>query len=420
MLRTKANNFYVRSGLFSLLSITGAAFNYALYPVLVRILNKQEFGDFAAITALSNQILGILLAFNIISIYLVKSMEEHAARRHAQNIQRLLIWVFVFAAIALLLLSPLLYSILRIQDFGSFFLLSALLIIAVPGVIWTGYLQGHKELIRIGISSLSASIGKFVLAVILAALFGVIGGVWGVLGGTVLGLLVLMVVPGVKLPTLRSFFHKSSAQEKRFLLSIRNYIVISVLVVGSLSFLQNFDIILAKALFEPNIAGTYSGISILSNALYFVAFLLIWIILPEIELGNAANNRRILGTAYKLLVAAGVVVVILEVLGQTFLTKILLGPEFAGQGVVLIFASLYQLTLVGVTLHAYYLLVNKKMRAGILGLTILLSSVMLPVTLSKTPLQMIAYLWLSLIASWAFYGLITQVIDRYKHVEQIS
>jgi O-antigen/teichoic acid export membrane protein len=411
MLRVKLNDFYMRSGLFGLLSLGGAFFNYALYPVLVRILDTQQFGDFAAITAISNQILGILFAFNIISIYLVKGMEEGTAKHHAQNIQRLLIWFFLTLTAAILIFSPFLKTVLRVEEISSFFLLSALLVIAVPGNIWNGYLQGHKELVRIGISALAASIGKFVFSTLLAALFGVLGGIWGIIGGAILGLLVLHFLQGVTLPTLRSFFHKTSRADREFLLALKSYVLICIFVVGTLSFLQNFDIILAKALFDRETAGIYSGVSVLSNALYFMSFLLIWIILPEIQLNNHANNKRILATGYKLLVGGGLAVLTVEIIGKDYIAKLLLGPEFSNQGMLLVVASLYQLTLVGIALYAFYLLVCKKARAGLLACLALVCSIILPNLFGNSPLSMVTSLWLGLLAALLFYFALIKIHD---------
>ncbi|MEK7059520.1 MAG: hypothetical protein AAB971_02060 [Patescibacteria group bacterium] len=409
MQASKLSNFYVRSGLFGVLSLTGALFNYALYPVLVRILSAKEFGDFAVIVAISNQILGILLAFNIISIYLVKTHEEDKARSHAQVIQKFLIWLFMIATAGILLISPYLHNLLRIEDVSSFAILALILLTAIPGIIWTGYLQGNKELIRVGGFNLSAAIGKLIFATILAVIFGSNGGLLGILCGTLVGLLVLRLLPGVKLPSLSSLFTRSDAEEKRFVLRLKNYIMMCLFVVGVLSFLQNYDIILAKALFNPTQAGVYSGISILSNALYYICFLLIWIILPEIKLGDRKNNLRLLATGYKLLAALTVAALTVEIVFKGWLARLLLGPGFADQGNLLIFATLYQLTLVAITLYAYYLLVNRQRRGALLVVAILACSLSLPSLFVSTPLAMIKLLWLSLLAGFGIYWLLLQL-----------
>lgn len=409
----KSKDFYVRSGLFSILSLAGALFNYALYPVLVRVLDSNSFGDFAAITALSNQIIGALSAFNIISIYLVKSQTERLARQYAQTIQKQLILFFLSVTALLLITSSYLHTLLKVQHTESFLLLAVILVLAVPSIVWVGYLQGNKELVRIGVYSLGASVAKFGLAIGLAIGFGTLGAIWGILGGAAAGLLILWALPGVQLPSIAAFFKKSNVDEKRFVRGLRGYIVECLLVVGALSFLQNYDILLAKALFDPGTAGLYSGVSILSNALYYVAFLLIWIMLPEINIGDRSNNRRVLLTAYKLLAMMGLLILAVEFIARDFLAQLLLGPSFSDQGMVLIVASLFQLSLVGVTLYAYYLLLNRKRRGTILGISVFIACVSLPALTAQTPLQMISYLWAALLAGLFVYLLLSKTYSLW-------
>lgn len=399
----KLSNFYVRSSLFGILSLTGALFNYALYPLLVRILSAKEFGDFAVIVAISNQILGILLAFNIISIYLVKAHNEETARSHTQVIQKFLIWLFVGATVAMLIASPYLHSLFRVQDVSSFLILALILLTAIPGIIWTGYLQGNKELVRVGGFNLSAALGKLIFATFLAVTFGSNGGLLGILCGTLIGLLVLWLIPGIKLPSLSSIFIKTSIEEQSFIHALKKYILMCLFVVGVLSFLQNYDILLAKALFSPTQAGVYSGISILSNALYYVCFLLIWIILPEIKIGDRANNLRLLATGYKLLAILTALALFIEIIFKGLIARLLLGDSFANQGNLLIFATLYQLTLVAITLYCYYLLVNRQRRGAVLAAIVLASCAVLPLLSVSTPLAMIKQLWASLLIGCGVY-----------------
>lgn len=412
MANLKSSNFYVRSGLFSALSLAGAVLSYALYPALTRILSAGQFGDFAVIVAFSNQLLGLMLAFNVISIYLVKSQSEAKARSHAQIIQKSLILLFLAATVVLLIASPYLNHLLKIEHAGYFIILGLILLTSVPGVIWTGYLQGNKELVRVGSFNAAAGAGKLVFGMLLAAAFGTAGGLLGILAGTFVGLLIVRFTPGVALPALKSIFAKSDPDEKRFLLGMKKYFIECLLVVGALSFLQNYDISLAKILFGPVEAGLYSGISVLSNALYFLGFLLIWIVLPEIEIGNNAVNRRVLGTAYKLLALLTAGALVVEIILKKHLAQLLLGHGFAGKGDLLIYATLYQLTLVGLALYAFYLLVTRQRRAALLAAASLGSCLVIPAVYADTPLQMIRLLWLSLLAGFAVYWIAVRLFVR--------
>jgi len=403
MLADRFSNFYLRSGIFGVLSLIGALFNYALYPVLARLLNTGDFGDFTAILALSNQILAILLAFNVISIYLVKHNNEQTARKKAQVIQKLLVWFFIGATLLVAILSPFIRSHLKIHDPMAFVLLALILIIAVPTVVWTGYLQGHRRLVQVGLYAFSAALFKFILAIVLGSSFGTVGALWGVLLGTLAALLVLQLCAGIKLPSLGSVLSPLKKDEKIILKTLVFYVSASILVVGGLGFLQNIDITFAKGLFDSQTAGVYSGISILSNAVYYVAFLLIWIILPEIDLRNKTVNRRVLGTAYKLLGLLAAGALIIEVVFRNVITKKLLGAAFANQGQILIYATLFQISLVAVTLYALYLLILRSLRSLILSLSVILCCVVLPWLFGDTPRHMILSLWLAVLLGSGLY-----------------
>lgn len=418
MPKLRLSNFYISSGLFTVLSLAGAVLNYSLYPILARILPPSSFGDFTAIMALSNQILAILLAFNITSIYLVKHNSEKEAQEKAQVIQKVLVWIFIAATLLVLLLSPFLNTKLKIGSPITFLILAAMLVTTIPAVIWTGYLQGHKRLVQVGVYAFSGALFKLIFAALFGALWGVVAALWGVLVGTVMAIFLLWLIAGVKLPKISSVLSPLTEVQKKFLRRLSNYVLQAILVVGGLGFLQNVDILFAKSFFNTDIAGVYSGVSILSNAIYYVAFLLVWIILPEIEPKNKIINKRVLNSAYKLLFLLAALTIITEFIFKDIITKILLGPEFAAQGQILIFATLYQISLVAVTLYAFYLLVLRSSRSLMLALAVIIPSVTFPWFLGDTPKNMIISLWASVLLGVFVYFIINIAMGSRRDYEQ--
>jgi len=399
------SSFYFRSSIFVVLSVFAATLNYILYPILTRVLTPSEFGDFAAVVALSNQVAGVLLAFNLISIYLVKFNSETEAREKAQVVQKVLIWLFLFLTALLFLTAPLTRSLLNLSSTQSIIVMSLIQLSAVPAVIWTGYLQGHKQLAQVGIYNVMAALGKLVFATLLASIGGALGGVWGLLFGAVIGLITLRLVANRKLPNLGGTLKTLSANERTFLSSLRTYIVGSIFVVGIFGILQNFDITLAKALFSPEEAGVYGGISILSNSLYYLSFLLVWVVLPEIMPDDSQNNRRVLTTSYKLIALLAVTVICSEILLRDQLTGFLLGSDFTNQGTILIYASIFQLSLVACALYAFYLLVMRRKRAVLFAASIASFTITLPILFAQTTQQMIQYM-----ASGVFLGVALYIL----------
>ena len=401
---SKTRSFYVRSITFFVLSILGAFISYLIYPVLARLLSLSQFGDYVTIIGISNQALGILLAFSVLSIALVKQYGEKEANVKARVIQKVLLWLFMALSVVLLILSPLLQQLLNIQYGASFIALAAIMLLSVPMNIWTGFLQGNKEQIRVGLFAVGSALVKFVLIIMFAQLYGTLGGLFGFALGTLLGLALLYWLPGKEVPSLRSVFTKLHKSEKLFLRDNKWYMLQAVFVVGSLVFLQNYDLIRVKALFDPASAGIYSGISVFSNALYFVVFLLIWILLPEFSVHNPTNNRRVLRTAY--IVIAGLILCVLFG-GIAFANKLLpllLGQSFAGQSTTLIVASLYQISLVSVALYAFYLLVLRKKRSTLLSGSVLASCLITAFIQTSSPLRLISLLLIAVISGVLLYA----------------
>lgn len=418
MSSSKFSNFYIKSGLFFGLSLSGAVLNYALYIALARVLSVRDFGDFAVIIAISNQVLGVLLALNLASIYLVKTNKEAEARRQLQIIQKVLVWVFLGLIILISLASPLLADWLKIAEPVSFIVLALMLLATIPSIIWTGYLQGHKKLIDVGIYNLSSSSFKFVLAIILGAAGGVVGGVMGVLLGVVFGLITLKLFTRIEMPSIASVFTKLTSLERQAIRDLRPYIIGAIFVVGLLSILQNIDITYAKILFSPEIAGLYSGVSVISYAIYYVSLMLVWIILPEISANNPSHNKRLLVTSYKILVALAAGIVLTITVFKDTLVPLLLGDAFKAQADILIYASLYQISLVCVTLYAYYLLVLRNKQAYLLGACIVLPAALLPWIRGDTPKDMIVSLWLSILMGMVLYFIISTVTKSVRSNEQ--
>jgi O-antigen/teichoic acid export membrane protein len=419
MRRLKFDNFYFRSSLYTILSLGASALNYLLYPALTRVLSPREFGDFAAIMAISAQIMAILLTFNLTSIYLVKKYPEDEAREKVQVIQNVLIWLFLGATLLLLFAAPLVKERLHLADPLAFGILALFLLVAVPTTIWVGYLQGHNQILKVGVSAVAAALAKLAFALLLASLWGMSGALWGVLIGGALGVVVVRLIAGMRLPSLRSSVSYLSKTQGTFLGGILGYVVWSAIVVGALGVLQNIDIVYAKALFSPTVAGVYSGISVLSNALYFVSFVLIWIVLPALTMENPRHNRRLLRTAYALLGVMAAGAVLGEFLLRGMLPTFLLGNAFGGQGNVLIIASLYQVTLVGATLYGYYLLVLRRKRALLLAGCVFLPIVAAPVLFPPSTTEaLITTLLLALLLGWTLYGIIRGVWGAMSHTRE--
>jgi hypothetical protein len=149
--------------------------------------------------------------------------------------------------------------------------------------------------------------------------------------------------------------------------------------------------------------------------------LLIWILLPEVAIDNPSHNRRLLRTSYSLLLLIAAGTILAEFALRPYLTRLLLGNAFSGQGTILILASLFQLLLVGATLYAFYLLVLRRRRALLLAVCIFLPTVVTPALFKpSSTYMMIAALLLGLLLGWAIYGIINGVRGALSNASEKS
>lgn len=414
MLSDKFSNFYIKSSLYFVLSLTGATLNYLLYIFLARILSVRDFGDFVAIVAISNQVIGFLLALNLTSIYLVKNNPANA-KYIVQVIQKVLIWFFLGLTVAIGLLWNHIAGWLKIEDPASFVILVLILLAAVPSVIWTGYLQGYRKLLDIGVYNFSSSAFKFLFSVALAAAGGVIGGLVGVFLGTTLGLITLKLISRINLPALGTVFTRLTPVERKTVRGLRSYILGSIIIVGLLSMMQNIDIIYAKIMFDPEVAGIYSGLGVISYLIYYVGLALVWIVLSEISVDNPSHNRRLLTNSYKIFASMAVVATIFVIAFKDQIVGLLLGENFVLQSNILIYTLLYQVSLISVTLYVFYLFVLRSVRAPLIGVSVITPALLLPWIFGDNPKKMILSLWCSTLLG-VFVYLIINTVLRYKRV----
>jgi O-antigen/teichoic acid export membrane protein len=349
------------NGLFAVFSIIGSALSYLLYPVLAKIITPTQFGDVSVVIALAGQIGGLLLAFNVVSIYIVNTHEKDHALKLTETIQKIVIQVLLAATILVMLVSPWLMHLLKINSVGTILGLGFLLLLNVPAVVWTGFLQGHNELARIGVYNIAVAAAKLTFAVCLClAGFGPPGAIVGILLGQLLGLCVIRIVPGTLLPSVRGASSRVKADEVAIVRPLAGYVSESLIVVGVFSVLFAIDIVLAKAFLPPNLAGLYAGVAALGRIIFFGASILTWILLANLTTHDLAKSRAALRHYLSLIAGLGALGVAGFWLWGRIIVSISLGHAYVALSPQLWLAGLNQL--VASLLYAYtlYLLVLRR------------------------------------------------------------
>jgi O-antigen/teichoic acid export membrane protein len=351
----------------------GAILGYLVYPILTRILTPSVFSEFAIQITLISQASALFATLNVLALHIVKSYPSSKHQQGVEAVQKFFLWFFAALCVLFLLSSPVIQKVLNINDGSLLFLSVGILIISVPIILWTGYLQGNKEIVRVGIYSFTAGFFKLIMSVLGGIYFGVFGALLGILIGTILGAVALTIYPGIDLPSLKSIFNKFNKSEVFFIKNILKYSIIILIVVGILSIMQNIGIIFAKMKFSAEDAGYFSAVSIVSNSLFYIISLLTWIILPHIDVGQNNKNKKLIIKSFLLTLLFSFFILLIEFLYANFIILLILGERFQNDSIILVSSSMYQIMIAFLCLYSFYALIIKKREVILLSIFIFLS-----------------------------------------------
>jgi O-antigen/teichoic acid export membrane protein len=421
MKTNKFSNFYIKSAIFGIFSIGAAFLNYLAYPVLTRVLNALEFGEFAVVISISSQILSVLLAFNILSIYTVKNYPDRHTEEILDSIQKVLLWVFLVFGFLVLITSPIITKILKLDNFLSIITILTIIICSVPITVWTGYLQGKRKTAQVGIANFFSSFIKLIAVSLFGILFGLSGSLLGFICASLLSVIIYALLAKTKLPRLTTILKKFDSNQKSALRGMQKQIVFTIVAVLSIGILQNIDIIFTKALFDATEAGRYSSIGLFSNTVYYLGFILIWIILPEIETLKPKHNLRLLRKAALSLCGIIILALTFNILLGKELINLIFGSTFINLQSVLSFSIIYQGSLALITLIIYYLLITSKFKtASLFALATLLTNLfqilLSPESIKILVIRMsISTLLIAILISIIGYRILTESIENEKN-----
>lgn len=259
-----------------------------MYPLLARILGRDDFTDTNVALALVSQITSMMSAVVALAIsetlYNPKKKGEAVTFLQAQvtRLYGVVMLIFIVA-------SPLIFSLVRLPM--SFIIpLSAVLFFTVPIAIISGYFNGKSMLSKLGAVGMIVASSQFVLAII----FGYVSksgnlSILGMaLGQAVAIYICYRIFKDERLPKIRDSlapgkFASTTSQS-------HSAIVVASLTILSLNILQIADLLLinAKGIEQQ----MYSDISIVSRVVFFGASMFIWVFLSKIRLNDSKSNAN--------------------------------------------------------------------------------------------------------------------------------
>lgn len=365
------DSFYRKGIIFTALSLLAAGVNYLLYPIISHVLEVGVFGEFTALLAIATQVGGILLAFNVISIYLVSQYGDKKSKEYLASIQKSIIIFFLIITLLCIFIFPVIGGILKISSITDMLILLFIILSFIPASIWSGYFQGNGELIKVGLFSLFASISKLLLSILGAYTLGLTGALLGVLLGTGLGLILFWFLPGGKPPVSKSFI--ISKVDTKLIRKFYLLILRSIFAMALLSIIQIFDLLSIRALFSPTEAGQYAGLSTLSRIIYYAGFIIVWVLLPEFAKANNNQKNRLIIKSYSLYLTMTIIAGSLTYFIGENTVAYIMGSKYIINNELVTWSVLFQSAVLFVTFQTFVLMVlNRKVLiklfTGLLGL----------------------------------------------------
>jgi O-antigen/teichoic acid export membrane protein len=344
----RSDSLLRHNAVFFLGSLFVAGLNYAYHPILSRMLGVEQFGEVTVIFSLTAQIGVLLSVFTMIATHLTSNHEHREGRNVLEDVYAI---VFLFQIFALLLLvdfSGQLSTTLQFTSSLPFVFLALMTYIALPYSLMTASLQGEKQFTKLTFGALIQATGKLSLSA-LFVFFGL--GVLGAMGGLIAAqLLALYYFTRKGNRRLRMFPRVLPTFDSALVRELR-YGVLVFIATTTVALLYTFDTVVVKYFFSPEIAGQYSGVSIIARILFFATASISAVLLPSVTLSQSSKtNMRILGKSAILVMligGAGLIIMTLipaQVIGALLGEKYLpLAPLLPAVALVMFLASLINL-----------------------------------------------------------------------------
>lgn len=348
--------------IFIVLSGLASVFNYAVYPILARLLDANEFVQIAVALALFTQISSFMLSIVALTIGLSKQEGEKKSKETVEKLQAILTHLFVVLIICFLATSPL---FLKRIDLPAPLLvpICIMLGLSISMSIISGYLNGKQKLVKLGIA-IALSSGLQLLFSVLIAVITKSGA--ATLNAMAFGSFMAIVLTywfyrSEKLPQLSSIFsHGISLYQAKSVRSLVTFTISSAVATLIMNLLLIADLLLVSG--RQVDTKLYTDMYVVSRAVFFAGMLFVWPFLSNIDI---RNTHQIRGLFYRLLalfvLLASGASLIMSLFGRQVL-ELLLGSDY-GQRVGLkqlaILAIAYKFTfLVLSTLVLFFIVIR--------------------------------------------------------------
>jgi O-antigen/teichoic acid export membrane protein len=274
---------------FAVLSILASGFNYLTYPLLGRILSDEQFINVAVALSLLTQISTVLLSIIALTIGLTK--EKSDGQKVIEHLQAVVIKLFLVLIGIFTVFSPLLFQSISLPP--VFVVPVALLLLfSVPSSVFSGYLNGRKQLIKVGLVSLITSSFQFILTIVVGLLFtsGLLSLLAMATGQLLAIFFIIRLFKKEKLPRVTLLKKYLSKKESSTYRPLFYYAVYASLGILAINILQVLDLLVITS--NKTDAVIYTDIYVISRAVYFAGIIFVWPYLSSVDLHQTRKNIK--------------------------------------------------------------------------------------------------------------------------------
>lgn len=295
------------------------------------MMTPADFGEVQTIISFLTQIGIFLQVLGLVSISIINKYPDRKQRDALiAELSRLSLFLSLVVLIVTIFAAPVLQSFFSFNSAAPFYALGASLLISVPAAFANSYLQAHKRFVTLSQSQFIATIGKLVFGVSFVLLgWATFGAIFGLILASALSLVFALK----KGQGIGHFVESNLHLRKPKLHLIRPELPYAAMVFCTsltINLMLSLDILVVKHYFDPHTAGLYTGISIISNIIYFVTGPFVGVMIPSLKLSNSrAQNRRYLLRSVALTFSIGGIALAVFALAPTFVVTTLLGGAYA-------------------------------------------------------------------------------------------
>ncbi len=298
MVAPAARSAVAASVVFTALSLVASAVNFAFYPVLAHLLPSAEYGDVQVGVSFVMLAAALFTSLNSLALYVSARVgvvsQPAGVVSPVQPIERVVVTAsLVLAVVTVAAAQPLARS-LSLTDPWLIYILGAVFVVNVPAATWIGALQGSGQFTLCGWIGVAAAAMKIVAAVGLVLLgMGARGALLGLLLGTFAVLPVARLAQHRVPLSFRETFRPPSRADRRYFATNRQLgvLLVALMCIASVSTL---DMISAKALLPPEVAGDFAKASTAAKIPYYALVPVATVLFERFVRGTVIVGRAVL------------------------------------------------------------------------------------------------------------------------------